>query len=88
MAAAPAALLLGLAALSVALPADAGWALAQTVDPDLLDDAGRIIGSPDAGPDPQHSGDRGGWAQFAILAVMMAGIVFIAWRIRAGLLRR
>ncbi len=68
--------------------ADAGTALAQTVDPDLLDDAGRIIGSPDAGPDPQNSGDRGGWAQLLTLAVMMAGVVFIAWRIRAALVRR
>lgn len=79
-----------LAVLAVEAPAvsaDAGWASAQTVDPELLDDAGRIIGSPDAGPDPQHSGDRGGWAQYATLATMTAGIGFIAWRIRIALTR-
>ncbi len=56
-------------------------ALAQSTDPDYLDDAGRIIGSPAAGPDPEHPGDRGGYAQFMTLAVMAGGIGFIAWRI-------
>ena len=56
--------------------------LAQEIDPDYLDDAGRIIGSPDAGPKPQHSGDRGGWAQFATLGFLVVGVTFIAWRIR------
>ena len=56
--------------------------LAQEIDPDYLDDAGRIIGSPDAGPKPQHSGDRGGWAQFATRGFLVVGVTFIAWRIR------
>jgi hypothetical protein len=56
-------------------------AIAQSTDPDYLDDAGRIIGSPSAGPDPEHPGDRGGYAQFMTLAVMTGGIGFIAWRI-------
>ena len=57
-------------------------AVAQEIDPEYLDDAGRIIGSPDAGPKPQHSGDRGGWAQFATLGFLVVGVTFIAWRIR------
>jgi len=43
--------------------------------------AGRIIGSPDAGPDPQHSGDRGGSLQFVTLGVVTAAIAFIIWRV-------
>ena len=54
---------------------------AELTDPDYLDDAGRIIGSPAAGPDPEHPGDRGGYAQFLTLAVMVGGLSFIAWRI-------
>lgn len=57
-------------------------AVAQEIDPEYLDDAGRIIGSPDAGPKPQHSGDRGGWAQFATLGFLVVGVTFVAWRIR------
>ena len=59
--------------------------LVQEIDPDYLDDAGRIIGSPDAGPKPQHSGDRGGWAQFATLGFLVVGVSFIAWRIRRSM---
>ena len=59
--------------------------LAQEIDPDYLDDAGRIIGSPAAGPKPQHSGDRGGWAQFATLGFLVTGVSFIAWRIRRSM---
>ena len=47
-------------------------------------DAGRIIGSPDAGPDPQQSGDRGGWAQLLTLGALAAGVGFITWRIVAA----
>lgn len=54
---------------------------AELTDPDYLDDAGRIIGSPAAGPDPEHPGDRGGYAQFLTLGVMVGGLSFIAWRI-------
>ncbi|MBT5582318.1 MAG: hypothetical protein HOH36_08135 [Acidimicrobiaceae bacterium] len=54
---------------------------AESTDPDYLDDAGRIIGSPAAGPDPEYPGDRGGYAQFLTLAVMIGGLSFIAWRI-------
>lgn len=43
--------------------------------------ADRIIGSPDPGPDPQHSGDRGGSLQFATLGAVAAAVAFIMWRI-------
>lgn len=54
---------------------------AQVTDPDFLDDAGRIIGSPAAGPKPENPGDRGGYAQLLTLAVMAGGVAFIGWRI-------
>ena len=59
--------------------------LTQEADADYLDDAGRIIGSPAAGPKPQHGGDRGGWAQFATLGFLVVGVSFIAWRIRRSM---
>ena len=57
-------------------------ALSQEIDPDYVDDAGRIIGSPAPGPDPQHSGDRGGFAQPLTLAFLVSGVSFVAWRVR------
>lgn len=57
-------------------------ALSQEIDPDYVDDAGRIIGSPAPGPDPQHSGDRGGFAQLLTLAFLVSGVSFVAWRVR------
>ncbi len=55
--------------------------LAQVTDPDYINDAGRIIGSADAGPKPQHSGDRGGYAQFLTFFMLVAAFSFIGWRI-------
>lgn len=40
-----------------------------------------IIGCDDAGPSPQHPGDRGGWAQLVTLGVVALGVAFIALRI-------
>ncbi len=50
-------------------------------DDEIPVDAGRIIGSPDAGPDPRQSGDRGGWAQLLTLGVLVVGVGFILLRI-------
>lgn len=50
-------------------------------DQDLPSGAGRIIGSPDAGPDPQTPGDRGGWAQLMTLGVLTVAVGFIMWRV-------
>ncbi|MCY3851563.1 MAG: hypothetical protein OXF75_12330 [Acidimicrobiaceae bacterium] len=40
-----------------------------------------IIGCDDAGPEPQHPGDRGGWAQFMTLGAVAVGLAFIATKI-------
>lgn len=56
--------------------------LAQVTDPDYLDEAGRIIGSPSAGPKPENPGDRGGYAQLLTLFMLFLAVGFIAWRIQ------
>lgn len=43
--------------------------------------ASRIIGSPQSGPSPQHTGDRGGSLQLATLAVVIFALGFIVWRV-------
>ncbi len=43
--------------------------------------AERIIGSPDPGPDPLHSGDRGGSLQLMTMGTVAAAVAFIMWRI-------
>jgi len=48
------------------------------------DDAGHSIGSPDAGPKPQQSGDRGGSAQLTLLALLIVAVSFIMWKIIHG----
>lgn len=48
---------------------------------DLAPGAGRIIGSPDPGPEPQHSGDRGGWRQLALLGALAIAVAAIMARI-------
>ena len=42
---------------------------------------GQIIGSPEAGPDPEDAGDRGGWAQLSLAGIMLGAVLFIARRI-------
>ena len=49
--------------------------------PEIPAGAGRIIGSPEAGPKPQQSGDRGGSLQFATMGAVAAAVAFIMWRI-------
>ena len=61
------------------LPADTGTDLRPVYE--VPAGADRIIGSPDPGPDPQHSGDRGGSLQFATLGVVAVAVAFIMWRI-------
>jgi len=53
-------------------------------DGDIPDDAFTIIGTPDAGPAPEDAGDRGGWAQFAVLGALVAGVGFVFWRIASS----
>ena len=61
------------------LPADTGEDLRPTYE--MPAGADRIIGSPDPGPDPQHSGDRGGSLQFVTLGAVAVAVAFIMWRI-------
>ena len=61
------------------LPTDTGDDLRPVYE--VPEGADRIIGSPDPGPDPQHSGDRGGSLQFATLGAVAVAVGFIMWRI-------
>ncbi len=47
----------------------------------MPDQCRTIIGCPDAGPEPEHSGDRGGWAQLLTLAVMAVAVGVVLVRI-------
>lgn len=61
------------------LPADTGDDLSPVYE--IPAGADRIIGSPEAGPKPQQSGDRGGSLQFATLGAVAVAVGFIMWRI-------
>ena len=61
------------------LPTDTGEDLSPVYE--IPAGADRIIGSPEAGPKPQQSGDRGGSLQFATLGAVAAAVGFIMWRI-------
>ncbi len=61
------------------LPVDTGDDLKPVYE--IPAGADRIIGSPEAGPKPQQSGDRGGSLQFATLGAVAVAVAFIMWRI-------
>ena len=61
------------------LPVDTGDDLKPVYE--IPEGADRIIGSPDAGPKPQQSGDRGGSLQFVTLGAVAVAVAFIMWRI-------
>lgn len=61
------------------VPADTGGDLRPAYE--IPAGADRIIGSPDPGPDPQHSGDRGGSLQFVTLGAVAVAVALIMWRI-------
>ena len=61
------------------VPADTGDDLRPVYE--VPPGADRIIGSPEAGPKPQQTGDRGGSLQFATLGAVAAAVGFIMWRI-------
>lgn len=44
---------------------------------------GNIVGSPEAGPEPEDIGDRGGWAQLALAGILVGAVLFIGSRILA-----
>ena len=75
--------LLVLATLSImVLAAPAG------AQDDVPDACRTIIGCPDAGPEPENPGDRGGYAQLLTLVVLAGGVGFILTKVglavRAG----
>ena len=45
---------------------------------------GSITGSPEAGPDPEDAGDRGGFAQLGVAIILLGGIGFIVSRVAQG----
>ena len=61
------------------VPADTGDTLTPVYE--IPPGADRIIGSPDPGPEPLHSGDRGGSLQFVTLGAVAVAVAFIMWRI-------
>ena len=61
------------------LPADTGGDLRPVYE--IPEGADRIIGSPEAGPKPLHSGDRGGSLQFVTLGAVAVAVAFIMWRV-------
>ena len=61
------------------LPVDTGDDLKPVYE--IPAGADRIIGSPEAGPKPQQSGDRGGSLQFVTLGAVAVAVAFIMWRI-------
>lgn len=61
------------------LPVDTGGDLRPVYE--VPEGADRIIGSPDPGPKPQQSGDRGGSLQFVTLGAVAVAVAFIMWRI-------
>lgn len=50
-------------------------------DADEIPGLGNIIGSPDAGPKPEDAGDRGGYAQLLLAAVLFGAVAFILRKI-------
>ena len=55
---------------------------------DTLDCARTIVGCADAGPEPEHSGDRGGYAQFLTLGFLVGGVGFIGYKITSAVRAR
>lgn len=45
---------------------------------------GVIVGTPEAGPEPEDAGDRGGFAQLGLAIVLFAAIGFMASRVIKG----
>jgi len=73
------------AATTLVAPSMTDYASAQVTplddDPDDAPGLGSIVGTPDAGPDPEDAGDRGGFAQLGLAIALFLGLGFIGWRI-------
>ena len=83
------------AARAADAPTDSTVATAEVTDTtyvyDLVNDPSECINSnprPDCGKKPQSSGDRGGWMQYTVFLVMLAGVGFIASVLIRNVIRR
>jgi hypothetical protein len=52
------------------------------------DCVGQAVQLPGCGTAPTQAGDRGGWLQTTVFAVMTGGMVLIAWRITRAVRKR
>jgi hypothetical protein len=86
----------GLSAVRAAdVPTDSTVAAAEVTDTtyvyDLVNEPSECINSnprPDCGKKPQSSGDRGGWMQYTVFLIMLAGVGFIASVLIRNVIRR
>jgi hypothetical protein len=76
-------------------PTDSTVATVEVTDTtyvyDLVNEPSECINSnprPDCGKKPQSSGDRGGWMQYTVFLVMLAGVGFIASVLIRNVIRR
>lgn len=82
--------LLGVGSAPIGLEVHAASAQVTPLDEDQQDapGLGDITGSPEAGPDPEDAGDRGGFAQLGLAIVLLGAVGFITSRVvlaaRAG----
>ncbi len=70
-----------LTVLAITAAGAAAADLAMMAQDDISDQCRSIIGCADAGPKPQHPGDRGGWAQLLTLAMLVAAMSFIMTKV-------
>ncbi|MSO60139.1 MAG: hypothetical protein EXQ63_07425 [Ilumatobacteraceae bacterium] len=58
---------------------------------DLQEDPAQCINSnprPNCGKAPEQPGDRGGWLQYTVFGIMIAGLSFIGFKMFRGVARR
>jgi hypothetical protein len=68
---------LGIATLHRAPPVAAQGGPTTTLEEGLDGNLGRMIPRPNSGREPESPGDRGGWLQLTVMAVMVGGLVVI-----------
>ena len=76
-------------------PTDSTIAVAEVTDStyvyDLVNEPSECINSnprPDCGKKPQSSGDRGGWMQYTVFLVMLAGVGVVGSVLIRNVIRR
>ena len=80
---------------AVDVPTDSTVAAGEVTDTtyvwDLVNEPSECINSnprPDCGKKPQSSGDRGGWMQYTVFAVMLAGVGVVGSVLIRNVIRR